>query len=312
MYINNYSVNTRHNRPTVSTKTALITYFFNDGQYADPPAISAVSIFKASDNWYPSSVIGSDGQIKSSASSLVLMNFKNPSSDTLDASFDPTSYTPVTNSSGIYRIGTGVYAVILDTATLSGVFNLSGETTIANRVNLAGDYVDVWSVVPAPGADLTTVINYFELNYDRFFTTTEPLLFRVATRLANRHITLGSKVDLKFTNEFTIENSNIDKSILNLFKDSLVINPSIEIYKENEDRNLPSRVTVSSFAQTSALCDVTSDNTIIFNWDTDQLKTHPQLTAGNLGPITGTYVAKVKFSVLNQTFYSNNFAIIVS
>lgn len=312
MYINNYSVNTRHNRPTVSTRTALVTYFFNDGQYADPPAISAVTIFKASDNWHPSSVIGSDGQIKSSASSLVLMNFKASSSDTTNSAFNVSNYTPGVNASGIYRINTGIYAVVLDTNTPSGVFNLSGNVTIANNVNLAGEHLDVWTILPAPGADLTTVVNNFELNYDRLFTTTEPLLFRVATRLVNRHITLGSKIDLKFTNDFTIENTNIDKSILNLFKDSLILNPSIEIYKENEDRNLPSRVTVSSFAQTSALCDVTSDNTIIFNWDTDQLKTHPQLTAGNLGPITGTYVAKVKFSVLNQTFYSNNFAIIVS
>lgn len=313
MYINNYSVNTRHNRPTVSTRTALVTYFFNDGQYADPTAISAVTIFKASDNWYPSSVIGSDGQIKSSASSLVLMNFKTSAADTNNiAAFAPSNYTPGTNASGIYRLGTGIYAVILDTATPSGVFNLSGETVIANNVNLAGEHIDVWTVIPAPGADLTTVINNFELNYDRFFTTTEPLLFRVATRLVNRHIVLGSKIDLKFTNEFNIENTNIDRSISNLFKESLIVNPSIEIYKENTDNNLPARVTVSSFAQTSALCDVTSDNTVIFNWDTDQLKTHPQLAAGNLGPITGTYVAKIKFSVLNQTFYSNNFAIIVS
>lgn len=312
MYINNYSVNTRHNRPTVSTKTALVTYFFNDGQYADPVNISSVSIFRSSNNWYPSSVIGSDGQIKSSASSLILMNYSNSSSDTTNSCFNPSNYTPGANASGIYRLREGVYAVVLDSNTPSGVLNLSGQWVIANNVNLAEEYIDVWTVIPTAGGDLDTVINSFELNYDRFFSTTEPLLFRVATRLVNRSMVLGSKVDLKFTNEFNIENSNIDESILNLFKQSLILNPAVEIYKENTDRNLPSRVTVSSFAQTSALCDVTSDNTIILNFDTDALRTHTELTSGNLGSLTGAYVARVRFDVLNQTFYSNNFAFIVS
>lgn len=312
MYINNYSVNTRHNRPTVSGRTALITYFFNDGQYTDPDAISAVTIFKASDNYYPSSVVGSDNQIKSDASSLVLMNYSNSSSDTTDSAFDASNYTAGSTASGIYRLRQGVYAVVLDTNVLSGVYNLSGSTLVENQVNLSQDYIDVWTIVPTAGSDLDTVINKFRLNYDTFFTTTEPLLFKVSTRMTNRALVLGSKIDLKFTNEFTIENTNIDNSMINLFKESLILNPSVEIYKENVDRNLPSRVTVSSFAQTSALCDITSDNTIIFNWNTDELKTHPQLTAGLLGSPTGTYSVRVKFDVLNQTFYSNVYSFTVS
>lgn len=312
MYINNYSVNTRHNRPTVSGRTALITYFFNDGQYIDPDAISSVTIFKASDNYYPSSVVGSNNQIKPDASSLVLMNYSNSSSDTTDPVFDASNYTAGSTASGIYRLRQGVYAVILDTNVLSGVYNLSGSTLVENQVNLSQDYIDVWTIVPTAGSDLDTVINKFRLNYDTFFTTTEPLLFKVATRMTNRALVLGSKIDLKFTNEFTLENTNIDNSMINLFKDSLILNPSVEIYKENVDRNLPSRVTVSSFAQTSAVCDITSDNTIIFNWDTDDLKTHPQLIAGLLGSPTGTYSVRVKFDVLNQTFYSNIYSFTVS
>lgn len=311
MYINNVAVNTRHNRATVSGKTALVTYFFNDGQYFDPYQISAVSIFKSADNWYPSSVIGSDGQIISSASSLVLMNYFNNNSLTTSEDFLEANYIQG-ESNGIYRLKTGVYAVILDVAVTGSTFNLSGNNDIDNRLSAAGDYIDAWTIVPTLGTDLYTVINHFTLNYDKFFTTTEPLLFKVSTRMSNRYITLGSKIDLKFTNEFNIENTNIDNSIINLFKDSLIINPSIEIYKENNDRNLASRVQVSSFAQTSALCDITSDNTIIFNWNTDELKTHPSTLNGSLGSLTGTYVARVKFDVLNQTFYSNNFAFILS
>lgn len=303
MYINNISVNTRHNRPSVLSKTALLTYFINDGRYTDPHTISAVSIFKANTNFYPSAVIGSNGQIDNSASSLVLMNFFNSATPTSDVSYNVSNYAAA--NTGIFRLREGVFAVVLDSDATTGTFNLSGSTTLSNRVSATGDYIDVWTIKRTSGSNLDTVINEFTLGQDRFFNVTEPLLFRVATRLENGYLILGSVIDLKFTNEFTIENCNIDRSIVNLFKDSLVLNPMIEIYKENEDRNLPSRVTVSSFAQTSALCDVTSDNTVVFPFDTTLLSTHSQLTAGNLGSLTGVYVARLKFTALAQTLISN-------
>lgn len=309
MYINNISVNTRHNRPTVLSRTALITYFINDGQYVDPYQISAVSIFKASDNFYPSSVIGENNEIKQDSSSLVLMNFYNINSETSDSDYDASNYSD--NASGIYKLGTGTFAVVLDSGVLQNIFNLSGTNIIQNRVSSTGDFIDVWTVRRVQGSDLDTIVNDFTLREDRFMTVTEPLMFKVNTRLSNRYLTLGSKEDLKFTNEITIENTNIDKSVLNLFKDSFVLDPAIEIYKENSDKNLPARVTVSSLIETSALCRVTSDNTILYRFDTESLKTHPQLLAGNLGSLTGTYVARVKFQALDQTIYSNYFGFII-
>jgi hypothetical protein len=311
MYINNISVNTRHNRPSVLSRTALLAYFLNDGQYTDPYEISGVSIFKASDNWYPSSVIGSDGQISSDASGLVLMHFHNQSAGTGAGFSGEADYSGDATASGIYRLKQGVYAVVLDTTVTGSNFNLSGDTSITNTLSATGDYIDVWTVRRVAGSDLDTVINTFTLSEDRFMTITEPLMFRVATKLSNRYITLGSIEDLKFTNEITIENTNIDKSISNLFKDSLVMNPAIEIYKENTDRNLPSRVTVSGLTDTSSLCQVTSDNTVLFKLDTTTLATHPQLLSGNLGSLTGTYVARIKFQVLDQTFFSNYFGFII-
>ena len=286
------------------SKTALVTYFINDGQYADPYAISAVSVFKASNNFYPSSVIGGDGQVLNSASSLVLLNFANSSGEVTTSGFDVSNYTG-TGQTGIYKLRTGVFAVVLDGDITQSTFNLSGSNTIANGLSATGDYIDVWTIKRTAGSNLDTVINQFTLNEDRFIAVTEPLIFMVATRLVNKYLTLGSKEDLKFTNEVTIENLNIDSSINNLFKNSLVMNPQIEIYKENEERNLPSRVTVSSFAQTSGSCDVTSDNTVLFSFDTSLLTSHPQLLAGNFGSVHGTYVARLKFTALNQVFYSN-------
>jgi len=321
MEINNYPVTTRHERPTVLGPTALIMYFINDGQYVDPYEISGVSVFESSDNQYPSSVISSDGEIKNSVSGSVLMHFSNPSSITSDSSFDPANYIPGPDASGIYKLSTGKFAVILNQPSLlpSGVFNLSGgdgppgnyDTLIPNRVTSTGDYLDVWTLKRVAGSDLDTIINEFTLTEDRFFGVTEPLLFRVSTKLENNHIVLGSKVDLKFTNEFTLENANIDRSIVNLFKQSLVTQPMIEIIKKNTDRNLGARIEVSGYSSTSSLVDVTSENTVLFTLDTEALKTHPRLLDGTLGSMTGTYVVRLKFNALNQTIVSNDLAFII-
>ena len=312
MKINNNQVTTRHERPTVLGPTALILYFISDGQYADPYEISGVSIFAASNNQSPSSVINSDGEIKSDVSGNVLMHFSNSNSRTNSNSFDPSNYT-VSDASGIYKLSTGKYAVVLNDVqdTPYSVFNLSGNTSISNRVSATGDYIDVWTLKRNTGSDLDTIINEFTLTEDRFFGVTEPLLFRVATRLENNYLVLGSKVDLKFTNEFTLENANVDRSIVNLFKQSLVTDPMIEIYKKNQDRNLDARVEVSGYAATSGLMDVTSENTVIFTFDTEALKTHPRLLDGTLGSMTGTYVARLKFNALNQTIVSNDMAFII-
>src|SRR6056300_87819 len=312
MKINGNQVTTRYERPTVLGPTALLLYFINDGQYADPYEISGVSIFAASNNQSPSSVITADGEISPDASGNVLMHFSNESSLTNSSSFDASNYN-VQEASGIYKLSTGKYAVVLNDVqdTPYGVFNLSGDTTILNRVSATGDYIDVWTLKRNTGSDLDTIINEFTLTEDRFFGVTEPLLFRVATRLENNYLVLGSKVDLKFTNEFTLENANIDRSIVNLFKQSLVTDPMLEIYKKNQDRNLDARVEVSGYAATSGLMDTTSENTVIFTFDTETLKTHPSLLDGTLGSMTGTYVARLKFNALNQTIVSNDMAFII-
>jgi hypothetical protein len=311
MYINTTQVTGRHNLPSVLSKTALLTYFYNDGRYQDPEAISAVSIFRSSSNFYPSTVINYDGTIDINSSSLVLMNFSNSAALTSDSSFNVSNYAP--GASGIYRLSEGVFAVVLDSAIQTFLFNLSGiNEELPNTLSSVGDYIDVWTVLRAPGSDLDTVINEFTLNADRFYNTTERVLFRVATKMVNRHLILGSKVDLKFTNEINIENRNIGKELINIFRNSFVLNPQIEIYKSNSDRNLPSRVLVASFSDTSSLCDVTSDNTIVYSFDTSTLSSLPSFLNGTFGPLTGEYTARVKFSALNEVLYSNYFSFIVS
>ena len=74
----------------------------------------------------------------------------------------------------------------------------------------------------------------------------------------------------------------------------------IKIEKLNDDHNLPSRVEVSGYADTSGVIRLTSDNTIILPWDTEELKTHTQMTEGNLGNMRGIYAITLKYDLLTE------------
>jgi hypothetical protein len=213
----------------------------------------------------------------------------------------------------VFKTGVGQYVCVLSPDNSAGTFNLSGSNLLVNNtVEEVGDYIDVWSVMLFSGEPLTTFINDFTLNRGRFTVITEPLMVKVNSRVSNNRIVLGSKIDIKVNNEINVENRNITEEITNLFKDSIITNPAFEIVKLNQDRNLPARVTVSGFSDTSGSISVTSDNTVIFNWDTETLKSHPQLLAGNLGSLTGAYEITMQFNILHERIKTIPMAVIVS
>jgi hypothetical protein len=309
MKINNIDVVERHNRPGVLQKVALRSFFVNDGQYQDPYQISSVSIFKLTANTSPNTILDDDNLIDPIlASGVILMNFANSSVTTTNTAFNTSNYS--TGASGIYKLGTGQYAVVLDgSVDLSGIYN---GTTIPNQASTTTNYIDVWSVKMAQGSEYAVYINEFTLHDDTLFSVTEPILLTTSNKLRNKNVKLGSKVDLTVMTEFNLGNKDIDSSIKNLFKDSVIVNPSVQIVKLNDDYTLPARVTVSAFADTSAYTDVTSDNTIIFNWNTNALYTLPTTLNGTFGPLTGAYQIQVKYSVLNQVILSDYLNLIVN
>lgn len=304
MLIGAVQANDRNNNPPQLSKVGLQVFFMQDGAYQDPYQISAVSIFKAAGTYSPSSILNTDELIASSVSGSILMNFANSSADTTNAAFDPSNCAA--GASGIYRLGPGNYAVLLDgEVSQSGVVNLYGaNTVIKNTVSNIGDFVDVWTIKMVAGSELETVLNYFTLTRGNFFTVTEPILFRSRTRLLNNSVILGSKVDLKIDTEITVENKNITDEVKNVIRTSALRSPSIEIYKLNDELNLPARITVSSYSDTSALTSVNSADTIVFTWDTEQLKTHPQALLGKFGGIVGMYAIQVKYNLFNQRIVS--------
>jgi hypothetical protein len=236
------------------------------------------------------------------------MNFANSASLTSNQSFNVSNYTgQVSSTSGVFKTGTGKYIVILDgVIPSSGVIKFDGmNEVIPNRVSSTGDYIDVWTVTMVEGSLPQTVVNDFTLRKGGFTVTTEPLMIKAKSRLVNNKVTLGSKVDIKIATDIHVENTLIDSSIKNLLRENVITSASLEIQKLNEAANLPSRVTVSSFADTSGLVTISGDNVVILSWDTNQLPSHAQLVAGNFGSIQGVYAIRAKYTIFGETIITD-------
>jgi len=315
MQLNGVAVVDRHNRPTVLQKVALRAFFINDGEYYDPYDISGVTVFQQNSNFSPSSVLSGNVLASNLDSDLILMHFTPSANDGNTAGQDPSGYSAnsLLAASGVYRVKQGEYMVVLDgTQDTSGIYNFHGSSvTVANSASASDNYIDCWTIKFAESSDYQTLINDFRLYDDTFFTITQPLLLATRNKLINRHISLDSKENLKVTTEITIQNKDIDDSVKNLFKDSAITNASMKIDKINEDSTtLPAHVTVSGFDDTTTSIDVTSDNTMIFRFDTTTLTTHPSVA--NFAGVTGTYRVTVKYNLLNETIVSPPYYFTVS
>ena len=307
MQLNGTTVVDRHNRPTVIQKVALRAFFINDGEYYDPTDISGVTVFEQASNLSPSSILSGNVVSPDVTSSLIVMQFGASANDS-GAALNPASYKPASDSkslSGVYRVKQGEYMCVLDgTQTQQGPYTFYGSSVlITNSASSVGNYIDCWTIKFATGSDYNTLTNDFQLYNDTFFSTTQPVILAARNKLINKHITLNSKENLKITTDITIQNKDLDESIKNIFKDSAITEAQMKIEKINEDAvALPSHVNVSGYSDTSSLIDITSDNTILFKFDTTTLATHPNVA--DFAGLTGAYRVVVKYNLLNETLVS--------
>ena len=308
MQLNNTVIVDRGNRPNVSQRVGLRVFFINDGAYVDPFEISSVQLFKKSDTLSPKTVIGDENLV----SSTPLMTFKAPGATrTNAAAFDPINYVPSVTASGIFRVAQGDYVVVLDqTLALSGFDFTTNTQVAASSLSAVDDYVDLWTVKLNEGSKYQVITNNFELYEDTFFAFTEPLLLTTSNKLMNKKVRLGEKVDLKVTTEATAQNQGMTDTLQDIFKNSVITSAAMEIKKVNQDHNFDGPFTVSSFAESSTT--ITKDNTIIMNWDTNQISGLSSFTNGTFGSLTGTYSVQVKYTLLNQTIISPLYYLTVS
>jgi len=308
----------RNNRPGVLQRVALRALFINNGVLSDPVQVSSVTLFSKAHNTSPSSVLNDDNVINaSSVSGSVVMHWAPPASggpDSGNASFNPNQYAPgeQKSASSIFRLRAGDYVVVLD-GTIDVSASLSSLTgkhdTIQNTASSIKDYIDVWTVLHVAGSKPTTHVNSLRLFDDSFVMVTQPLMLSPRASLVRKRMRLGEVVDLKVANQITVQNPDLDDSIRNLFDQSLITSAMVQIEKINEEDSLPNHVTVSGYGDTSATVEVTSDDTIIFNWDTNILKTWGTVAAERtkreeIGSPTGTFSVRVKYTLLNETIIS--------
>ena len=318
MLINTTTVVDRGNRPNVTQRVGLRTFFINDGAYVDPYEISSVQLFAKSSTLSPNSVIGAENLV----SATPLMTFAASAhqdgnaihctltdpdeSPCLEEGFNPDTYFPGDTASGIYKLGVGEYVVVLDQIdALSGWDYTTSTMVAASALGVATDYVDLWTVTLSSASKYQVITNNFSLYEDTFFAFTEPLLLTTSNRLMNKHVRYGEIIDLKVSTETTLQNKNIDKSIQDIFKDSVVTAATVTIKKVNHDATFDGPFTVVD----KATMEITSDNTLLYSWNT-------QTTIGSgsttFGSPTGTYSVQVEYTALNQIIKSPLFYLTVS
>ena len=331
MQLNGVTLVDRHNRPALDAKVAIRALFMNDGSFVDPYDVSSCTIFARTSNLTPSSVVDDDDSlISSDASTVVLMNFGvsgnpannlqhdgvhprvtsqysgwvSPTETSLNGgtSFYTNGYFQHTQASGIYRNGVGDFVCVLDggIALSGGYDNRVGYRegfTVANAASSVQEYIDVWTVKMAQDSEYQLFINTFTLFNDTFTAITEPLLLTTRNKLINKKLQVGDVVDMKVTTGITIQNKNLDDATKNIIKDYSLQNAQVQIKKINEDSvNQQAWESVvptgtDSFEDASF---VTSDNTIVYNFNT-----------ASLDP--GTYFMVVKYQFMTQTFVSPKF-----
>lgn len=328
MQLGDYELADRHNRPSVTQKVALRSFFLNGGDYVDPYDVSSVVIFSKLDNLTPSSLIDSStGLIKDTITSgMIKMSYGISGSPTVphdgglndDGSYRVTSnylddvawfpgYLPSPVASGILRLGEGDYLCVLDgQVDLSGFYNLnSSSLDVANSASAVLDYLDAWTVKFAQASEYQVMINGFKLYNDTFQTITEPVIFTVSNRLINKHINLGSQADLKVTTEMTIQNRSLEPATKAILEESAIRNAQFQIQKLNEGSpNLPARVDVITYSESEGLITVTSDNTMLYSFDTTAF-------SNDLGGVTGTYALSCAYTILDQNYVQGPFYFVV-
>jgi|TARA_R100001143_G_C3354865_1_gene131709 DNA-directed RNA polymerase subunit L len=299
----------RYEKPAAGGRVGLRAFFYNDGQVVDPFDISAVSVF-AYDDYASRSLFSTPGNL---VDVEPLMQFGFNETETYPQ--NAAAYTATwaggedyDQASGIFKLATGdfIAPLRLDVG-LSGAW----ETTelAADSVSAATTYIDVWTVKLLEGSNYQSFIHKWSLYEDTFFSITQPLLVKTSAKLSNKHLRYGEVIDLTFPVEVTIENKNIDESILNILKSTLITNPKVKIVKMNDDPALDGGTNgwvVLAFTDEQTI-NVTADGTIIYTWDTTTIP-----SSNTFGSAPGTYAIQVRYEVNTETIISPRFYVTVN
>ena len=325
MKINTTTVVPRTNRPTVLGNTALEMYYVKNGVYTNPYQVCSVFLFPdtVASSTYNQTITNGDpehyldyasssaryGNVASGAISVPSMKWRNvvPSSQEhvsfpSSVYFSPTVYEGDINSaSGIFKLGTGHFAVVLqpnglyvssqyDTPTGSE-FAFSG--TAIQSASSVGKYYDIWVIVDNAGAKPKAYINKVDLHNDTIMAMAEPLSFTSKSHLLQKYVNMGSKISLKIKTDISLTDKNIPLDIRSIFNESVIQNADIRIRLYDEEENAWI-VTTPSFTWTPVDF-VTASDTILYS---------------SLFSTRGRYDVQVRYTLMDETIYSDKFNLI--
>ena len=301
---NTYSVVKRYNRPSILLRTLLEQYFTNNGTYFNPQEVSAVYILPDGGKTLGSPAIyintslsaqgtSAYGKLNASGLSAVVAKFDVSNGGAIQP---PSAYSGTTTSgaSAIYSAGTGHYAVVADGVAFPSYSSLGISD---------GKWFDVWLVKDFSAVDASAgwklYWNKFETFNDRIITFTEPYQITSHSKLQNKYIQLSSIPTLRITTEQFVANKNMSQDLKTIWRDGCIDNAKIRIRKRNpETTGTISNIKPTDGTFTSSGVDVSSEDTILFTWDTS-------------GQSKGDYIVQVKYTLLEQTFVSEEFSLVL-
>lgn len=321
MKINNIKVVPRNNSPTVLGKTALEFFYVKNGEYVDPYEVCSVVIFKdqTASSTYLDAIANGDpdvfidyetsssryGLVASSMTSSVYYRWENRNFDTDPVGssvtapsadeFNTVNFGGDTSStSGIFKIKDGHFAVALSPLGIfvSSVHGLESTTSGygENQASAAATYFDIWTVVDSAGMSPRTYVNKFYLYSDTILALTEPLLFTSKNSLVQKYVNVGSKVDLKVRTDLSLNDKELPKDVRSIFEGSVVQDAQIRVRWYNEsDGSWETQV----------------------DWrDVDNITSRDTLLYSYTFSTVGRYDVQVKYSLVNETIYSDKFNLV--
>jgi len=305
---NNVTVVKRYNRPGILGKTLLEMFFTNNGEYFTPNTISAVfilpdtSLTNGSPDIYinrTASDIGTPryGMLNATGLSAVVARFDvsnniaDPGVVMAVSQYDPHDTTGTTNNifSG-YENTVGDFQVVADGAFLE----FSGFSAV-------GNYFDAWLVRDFVGGGATDgwqiYWNLFSEYSDRIVTFTEKFQVTTKNSLVQRYLALSSVVNLAIETDVFLANENMTQDLKNIWRKSVISSDSayVRITKRNAQTTGERSVEVD---WTNVGVDVNSANTIMYRFDTTEME-------------KGDYTVQVKYTLLDQTFVSEEFSLVL-
>ena len=292
---NGYSVVKRYNRPSILLRTQLEMYLTNNGTYFDPDDISACYILPdtGTTNGSPDADINrtaSDvgtpayGKLNDVGLSAVVATYEGSA---LESEYNPDLGE---NVSSIFSADQGKYTIIADGTHFPEYSSLGISD---------GKYFDAWLVRDFSATDASSGYklywNQFTVFNDRVVTFTEPYQITTKSKLTQKYIELSSVVTLRVTTDTFVANRNMSRDLKEIFRDSILTNGEIRIRKRNP---YTSGEISTVLDWTSEGVDISSDNTLLYTWNTAALE-------------KGDYIVEVKYQVLEQTFYSDEFSLVL-